>query len=129
VALGHNTQAGQALLSWPTAEAFGRPRWPGAARALPTRAHREWARPERCCGEMAGGSSMAGTQRGLRQNHLRGSAFLPLHQNRRGETWKGVLTGGVLGMVENGGIDEGTSAKTGRNSWARSFSCKGRRCT
>jgi hypothetical protein len=78
-----------------------------AGRAQPERAHHEWARPERCCGETAGGSSMAGTRRGLRQNHLRGSAFLLLHQNRRGETRKGVLTGGVLETVENGGIDEG----------------------
>jgi hypothetical protein len=32
---------------------------------------------------------------------------LPLHQNLRGETGKGVLTGGELETAEIGGIDEG----------------------
>jgi hypothetical protein len=38
---------------------------------------------------------------------------LPLHQNRRGKTRKGVLNGGEHGTVGNGGVDEGNQRKNG----------------
>jgi hypothetical protein len=38
---------------------------------------------------------------------------LPLHQNRRGDTGKGVLAGGELGTAENGGVDEGNQRENG----------------
>jgi hypothetical protein len=39
---------------------------------------------------------------------------LSLHQNQRGETGKGVLTGGELGMAENGVVDEGNRRENGK---------------
>jgi hypothetical protein len=60
-----------------------------------------------------GGSSTAGTRRGLWENDLRGLAFLLVHQNQRGETGKGILTGGELRTSENGGVDEGNRRENG----------------
>jgi hypothetical protein len=64
-------------------------------------------------GEVVDSLLMVETQRGMQQNHLRGSAFLPLHQNRRGDTGKGVLAGGELGTAENGDVDEGNQRENG----------------
>jgi hypothetical protein len=128
VAQGHSAQAGQALLSRPMAEAIGSPRQPGTAKARPARAHRVWARSERHGDEPAHRRWGLGEVCGKTIYEVWPSCYYT-------KTGEGRLGRGSSPVVNSGRWRTATSMKEtsmkmgGGDSWARSFSCKGRRST